>query len=87
MKGIRVIRDGWFILSGGLNGGLIVEAGGHAVVRGWCNGGIANEGEVDVFGVVAGGITGSGVTRVAPDAWIDGVRGGDLGWDPATPQS
>ena len=85
--GVRVLRDGWFILSGAILGGLVVEEGGHAVIKGWCNGGISNQGDADVFGVVTGGITGSGATRVAPDAVIDGVRGHDLGWAPVTPTS
>jgi cytoskeletal protein CcmA (bactofilin family) len=85
IAGARVLADAWLTVSGAVVGGLTVEPGGHVLINGSCVGGLVNDGEVDVFGVVFGGISGSGQTRVAPDATIDGVKGRDLGWESAAP--
>jgi hypothetical protein len=85
LAGAHVLQDAWLMVMGHFGGGIRVDAGGHLVVRGSCFGGLVNDGEADVFGVVMGGISGTGRTRVAPDAVIDGVRGRDLGWEVAPP--
>jgi len=85
IAGARVLADAWLTVSGAVVGGLTVEPGGHVLINGSCVGGLTNHGEADVFGVVFGGILGSGQTRVAPDATIDGVKGRDLGWESAAP--
>jgi cytoskeletal protein CcmA (bactofilin family) len=85
IAGARVSADAWLTVSGAVVGGLTVEPGGHVLINGSCVGGLVNDGEVDVFGVIFGGISGSGQTRVAPDATIDGVTGRDLGWESAAP--
>jgi len=85
IAGARVLADAWLTVAGAVVGGLTVEPGGHVLINGSCTGGLTNHGEVDVFGVVFGGISGSGETRVAPDATIDGAKGRDLGWESAAP--
>lgn len=83
IAGVHVPADAWLTLNGTVHGGLTVDPGGHVVIHGSCVGGLTNDGEVDVFGVVFGGISGSGQTRVDPDATVDLVKGRDLGWDSA----
>ncbi|MFZ0668440.1 MAG: hypothetical protein WAM97_22005 [Acidimicrobiales bacterium] len=77
-NGVHVPADAWLRLVGAVGGGMTVDPGGHAIIQGTCLGDIVNNGEVDVLGVVSGKITGSGRTRISPDAIVDGVKGSDL---------
>jgi hypothetical protein len=85
LAGAVVLPNAWLMLYGVVTGGIKVERDGHIFVYGSCLGGLINDGEADVVGVVAGGISGTGLTRVSPDSMVDGVMGRDLGWEAATP--
>jgi cytoskeletal protein CcmA (bactofilin family) len=75
---MRVVNAGALNLCGALLRGLVVDPGGYAVVNGVVDGGLTNNGTVDILGMVNGGVSGTGKTRIGPDATIDGVKGSDL---------
>ena len=85
MAGVHVLADGWLQVKGAVFGGITVDRGGHLALTGACSGGLANDGEADVYGAVIGGVSGTGQTRVAPDANVDGIEGSDLGWEAPRP--
>jgi cytoskeletal protein CcmA (bactofilin family) len=77
-EGVHVLADGRLHVGGAVVGGITVDPGGHATIQGMCVGEIINNGEVDVTGVVQGKVSGSGTTRVAPNAIVDGIKGSDM---------
>lgn len=90
IPGARIMSGGSFVLSGIVNGDLIVERGGSAIVRGTVNGSVINNGgTVEIRGTAMrvqanGGETtiygivqsvgGSGTVRYKTGAFVGGVR-------------
>lgn len=72
-----MLSGGWLYVVGAVIGDTTIDPGGHATIQGMCDGEVVNNGEVDVTGVVHGKVSGTGRTRVAPDAMVAGVKGSD----------
>ncbi|MGY5775978.1 hypothetical protein [Rhizobium sp. LEGMi135b] len=80
----HVKRGGKLIASGGLLGGLIIEAGGNAVVSGQIGRNVINNGNLVFNGQLAGRIVGEGVVVMGPGADVSGT---DLPIEPASQHS
>lgn len=75
----HVRRGGKLVSSGSLLGGLVIDAGGNAVVSGKIGRNVVNDGNFVLSGQVAGRIVGHGLVVMGPTAH---VSGGDLPIEP-----
>lgn len=66
----RVKRGGKLVSSGELHGGLVIEAGGNAVISGRIGRNISNEGHLVLSGHVAGRILGTGAVVIGKQAHV-----------------
>jgi hypothetical protein len=80
----RVKRGGKLVSSGNLLGGLVIDAGGNAVVSGKIGRNVVNDGNFVLSGQVAGQIVGEGIVVMGPSAH---VSGGDLPIEPVAENS
>ena len=75
IAGTLTIAPGGYALLIGMVEGLAVQAGGKAVLRGWCRGDVTNNGgdlTVRRGAVIEGNLQGRASTRVDPESRIDG---------------
>jgi len=80
----RVKPGGKLVSSGKLLGGLVIEAGGNAVVSGKIDRNVVNDGNFVLNGQVAGRIVGQGIVVMGPGA---DVSGNDLPIEPGAENS
>ena len=80
----HVKRGGKLVSSGSLLGGLVIEAGGTAVVSGKRGRNVVNNGNFVLSGQVAGQILGQGIVVMGSHAH---VSGNDLPIEPAASNS
>ena len=80
----HVKRGGKLVSSGSLLGGLVIEAGGTAVVSGKIGRNVVNNGNFVLSGQVAGQILGQAIVVMGPRAH---VSGNDLPIEPTASNS
>jgi hypothetical protein len=75
-SGVTVASGAELVVTGIVSRGLTIEAGGRAVVTGIVSDGLANAGDVEIHGIVQGGLRSAdgASTVVMPGAIIDGVK-------------
>lgn len=73
VKGLAHVKaGGQLIASGGLSGGLKIDAGANAIISGEVGRNIQNDGNLVLSGTVVGRIFGSGLVLKAPEASVTG---------------